>query len=516
MMEIIDNSQKLSRKIPKVPYLQYEILEVIFGGNKDNIEPKVDFSKGSLIIESAIKSLIKKGLLDNALDLTDMGVKLVKLHFYERHTYPKYTNNVLDLSSNHFKPTLFDDIELEYSNGEDPVFRWYKYLEDFPHHFVSECTKKYKLSSEYYILDPFVGSGTTLIQAKMDGYKSIGVDTNPVMVFISKQKLNWKINADKVAEAFTTTVSQFLEASDKTKEEVINDSVLSVMPKKELNQWLSPVKQNEIALMLKIVDSLEDNEIREFFNFLIAKTAVAVSYVAFCPGTTFYPFRKKPDFLTEFKKLVQWVIADLQLEKVKNKSNIESIIIQGSIKDTKTLEDFKGKVDVVITSPPYPNDLEYTRQTRLEMYLLGYVKSMSDVQTIKRRMVKGSTKLIYNTDSAIETISNLSSIKIICDEVRERLKDKKWGFDYPKMLEMYFSDMYNSLFNIFDTLVDDGACILVVGDQTIAGVVIPVAEILAELSEKVGFRKYSIGLHRERRSSGHDIPIPEENLVLIK
>ncbi|MFC2020949.1 hypothetical protein ACFLU1_04060 [Chloroflexota bacterium] len=141
---------------------------------------------------------------------------------------------------------------------------------------------------------------------------------------------------------------------------------------------------------------------------------------------------------------------------------------------------------------------------------------MGDVQKIKRKMVKGSTKLIYSTDFPVETISNLASIKIITNELRERLKDKNWGFDYPKMVEMYFSDMYISLVNIFDLLVDGGACVLVVGDQTIAGVILPVAEILAELSEMIGFRQNSIELHRERRSTGHDIPIPEENLVLIK
>ncbi len=516
MNEIINDSQKLSHKIPKVPYLQYEIMEVIFNGDKDDIEMKVGFQKGSLIIESAIKSLIKKGLLDNELELTDIGEKLVKLHYYERHTYPKYSSSVLDLRSSNNKPKLFDDFELTNSNGNGPVFRWYKYLEDFPHYFVSEYVKKYKLSDEYYVLDPFAGSGTTLIRAKMDGYKSVGVDTNPAMVFISKQKLNWRISADRVSDAYNTIVSQFLEASDKEKEEAINGSVLSVMPKKELNQWLSPVKQNEIALILKIADHLEDDEIRDFIKCLITKTAVDVSYVAFCPGTTFYPFRKKPDFLTEFNKLAQWVIADLQLERVKNNSNIESIVIEGSIKDIETLTDFKGKIDVVITSPPYPNDLEYTRQTRLEMYLMGYVRSMNDVQKIKRTMVKGSTKLIYNTDFPIESVSNLSSLKIITNDLRERLKDKKWGFDYPKMIDMYFTDMYISLTNIFDALVNDGACIMVVGDQTIAGVVIPVAEILAELSERIGFRKNSIELHRERRSTGHDIPIPEENLVLIK
>ena len=84
------------------------------------------------------------------------------------------------------------------------------------------------------------------------------------------------------------------------------------------------------------------------------------------------------------------------------------------------------------------------------------------------------------------------------------------------MVQQYFSDMWTCLENYHNVLVRDGTCILVVGDQTIGGNVIPVAEILAEISHKIGFKSSEIELHRERRSTMHSIPIPEENLILTK
>ncbi|AOV99952.1 hypothetical protein B1772_06770 [Dehalococcoides mccartyi] len=523
MTELI-NTNNIKTKVPKVPYLQYEILEIIFEGDKANIGTKVGFPKESLIVKSAIKSLIEKELLDSDLNLTNRGNLLLKTHYYERHTYPEYPHTLTKLGESYHSATLFDYVPSSNGNGNgngngnasDPIFRWYKYLEDFPQHFVSDCIKKYKISNEYYVLDPFSGSGTTLIRAKMDGYKSLGVDVNPAIVFIARQKLNWNIKTESIVKAYSQLVSEFLNTPEDKKKEALISSPLGKMPKKELNQWLSPVKQNETALMLNIIETLDDNEIKNLFKCLVTKTAVDVSYVAFCPGTTFYPFRKKPHFLTEFKKLVEWVISDLKVEQVVTNKHIESTIVEGSIKDELTLKDYKNKVDVIITSPPYPNDLEYTRQTRLEMYLLGYVKSMNDVQNVKRKMVKGSTKLIFNTDAPTANISEISSLKKITNELSEKLKDKNWGFDYPKMINMYFTDMYTCLANLHEVLVKDGVCILVVGDQTFKGIVIPVAEILAEISQMIGYRTSNIELHRERRSTGHDIPIPEENLILVK
>ena len=85
----------------------------------------------------------------------------------------------------------------------------------------------------------------------------------------------------------------------------------------------------------------------------------------------------------------------------------------------------ENSIDFIITSPPYPNDLEYTRQTRLELYLLDFVKSMDDVQQIKRKMVKGSTKLIFKESESEKHISKFDSIKKISDMVYEQTKNKK-------------------------------------------------------------------------------------------
>lgn len=499
----------------KIPYLHYEILEYFYLKPEKTLGEYVGFNDDGRIVEYAITKLKEKELLDNKNVLTSYGNEIVKKHITERFNFPDYEDVQLEQKT---QKLLFNGVNGLQGNKNGIVFRWYKYLEDFPHEFIISSINKYKISDKYFILDPFNGSGTTQIQAKMCGCKSIGFDTNPAMVFIAKNKLNWNIDQSLLNHSLKTLINNFKRTKGEDKKKVFPKATLFNMPKAEINQWLSPVKQYEIAYMLYLIEKLPKkyNEIKNLLKFIATGSAISSSYVAFCPGTTFYPFRPKPNYLNEFIKLSSWVLTDIKDEKVLKNKDIESEVILTSSKDSESFKKINGKIDLIITSPPYPNDLEYTRQTRLELYLLGLVKNMKDVQQIKKNMVKGSTKLIYKEDKAKKEILELNSISKITKELTIKLSDKNWGFDYPKMIQQYFSDMWLCLENYYNCLVKNGTCILVVGDQTFKGIVIPVAEILEEMAIKIGYSKAEIELHRERRSTTHSIPIPEENLILTK
>lgn len=490
--------------VKKVPYLQYEILEFIHEGKDIAAIPELcGYPSNSKVIKNAINSLSKKKLINEKYQLTSEALKLINGHYRDRHIHKNYNKSDFLLS---IRNTLFNIVI-------NPYHRWYEYLEDFPGGFVENYCKKYKLDKKYYLFDPFVGSGTTLISGKMLGLKGIGFDINPVMVFISKQKLNWDYDVVLFEKEYEKIIDWFIKNNSNS--EYLSLVPLGRMPKKELNQWLSPVKQREIAALYWYITKNVDLRYRDLFLLILTSASVKSSYVAFCPGTTFYPFRQKPDIITEFSNLARYVSEDLTSEYQKNKL-IETQIYLASATEPQNFQKILNKVDIIITSPPYPNDLEYTRQTRLEMYLLGFAGTMEDVQKIKKNMVKGSTKLIYNHDVPLPEIRNNQRIQKIANEIYKKTNGKNWGFNYPLMVQMYFSDMYKCLKNCYTALVKDGTAIFVVGDQTVQGVLIPVAEILEDLSKEIGFKKTTIELHRKRRSTGHNVPIPEENLILTK
>ena len=92
----------------------------------------------------------------------------------------------------------------ELSNGRanklDPQDRafhdWYRFVLSFPPHLVRDYIKKFELNKKNVILDPFCGTGTTLVEAKLAGIKAVGLEGNPFPHLASKVKTDWDLDAD--------------------------------------------------------------------------------------------------------------------------------------------------------------------------------------------------------------------------------------------------------------------------------------------------------------------------------
>lgn len=105
-------------------------------------------------------------------------------------------------------PTL-EDNRIQKSNGQanglEPQDRhfhdWYRFVLSFPPHLVRHYLEEFSLSSSGVVVDPFCGTGTTLVEAKRMGLKSIGLEANPFAHFASSVKVNWNIDPEALAAA---------------------------------------------------------------------------------------------------------------------------------------------------------------------------------------------------------------------------------------------------------------------------------------------------------------------------
>ena len=141
---------------------------------------------------------------------------------------------------------------------------------------------------------------------------------------------------------------------------------------------------------------------------------------------------------------------------------------------------------------------------------------MDDIQKIKRKMAKGSTKLIFKESDSEKYVEKFTEVIAVSNEIYQQTKFKNWGFDYPRMVREYFGDMYLCLREFYPLMNSNSHFLLVIGDQTIKGVFIPVCDILIKLAEEIGYKNCHKELFRIRRSTGHDIPLPEEIVILEK
>ena len=522
----------------KLPFLQAQILQILYlniflekNCTIEEIAEVSDYKKDSKILNDAVKALITKkfieGDFENGFLVPDVRGELFDLVIKKNdYVHKCYSENILNLR--HINRKNKDNQILLFRNNENITnsaissynktgvcHRWYDYLEDFPYYLIEEKIKEYKLNENSVVVEPFAGSGTTNVSSKMFGMKSYGFDANPLMAFISQVKTTWDIDISVLKKEINNTSKKFLDSIHNFENLKLDNDFVGRMPKKEINQWLSFGLQKEVLLLKTILKQINDEKIRNLLLLAMSRSALDASFVAFCPGTTFYPFREKEEFWNIYTNRVIDIVADLEKIIELNASFPAAKLINDSCLNAgKYIAE--NSIDFLVTSPPYPNDLEYTRQTRLEMYMLDFVSSMEDVQQIKRNMVKGSTKLIYKESNSAENILQFDSVISISNQIYEQTKDKNWGFDYPRMVREYFGDMYLCMKEFLPLMKKEARFLLVVGDQTIKGIYIPVCDILIEMALELGYSDAFKELFRIRRSTGHNVDLPEEIVILKK
>lgn len=512
----------------KLPFLQAQVLIKIYTDIKyekrttfEELAELTDYPANGKILQNALKSLLEKGFIEGEME-SGFNVPVNSSKFYNKiirkldYKTKNYSTKLLFFHEiEEEENTLFDTVSgLSELNRIGTIHKWYNYLEEFPYSLIEDKFRKYDITPGSVVADPFAGSGTTLITSKMFHCKAIGFDVNPLMTFISKVKTEWDINLNTFKNIVVKITAEFLEKVHNLDEYKTQCDFLTVMPKKEINQWLSPTLQKEVALLKDLIEEKSNGKIRNLLLLAMSKACFDASYVSLCPGTTFYPFKEKEEFWDLFTSKITQIYFDLKHIKKYDHYLDADLINDTCINASKYIP--KRSLDFAITSPPYPNDLEYTRQTRLELYLLDFVKNMNDVQKIKKGMVKGSTKLIFKDSNSENFVMKFKEVKLISDKIYEQTKDKNWGFDYPRMIREYFGDMYLTLKAFHPLLKKNAHFLLVVGDQTIKSVYIPVCDILIEMAKEIGYKVAEKELFRMRRSTGHDIQLPEEIVILQK
>jgi hypothetical protein len=392
------------------------------------------------------------------------------------------------------------------------VHRWYSYTQGFSPGLVAQKIKDHRIAKNKNLLDPFCGSGTTLVTAKFFGINNLALEANPLMAMITQAKTEWDVNIKQ----FEKTAYIFLHQVEEAIEDYANQPELKIsIPMKSINKWFYPEVLREVIIAKNILDSQSrDNSIWRKIKLAFSKSLFEASQVSMCPGITFTKKRKQP-LLFYLKDKIDQIISDLTVIK-KYSSDLfgKTKVLVG---DSRSADEYfpHSSVDFIFTSPPYPTDIEYTRQTRAELFFLGFINSMEDVKSMKKTMIRGSPKNIYKEDNNEKYVENFPLVQHVAAEIKNKLAGKDWGWDYSKAVKEYFGDMYLSLHSFFHLLRPESWCLLVVGDQTCKGIKIPVSEILLQIGESLGYEDSYIELVRKRRSTTHEMAL-EETIVGLK
>ncbi len=458
----------------------------------------------------------------------------------------------LELFWLHLKPYIEKNMEFELFEGEiklkvknnsewgtfkdslkAPVHGWFTYPAGFSYKAVEHSIKEAKLKvGKSTIYDPFMGSGTTNIVAKVLGYNSIGVEAHPFVYRITKTKMNWDLSFTDLSLA-VESIEEKVNNTERPKELI---AYLKVEFPELILKCFLPETLFELLLIRNEINSLNLSEgISEFMRTALICTLRDVSIAAtgwpyIAPNKVKITSMSKNGWKTYKNRLYKMFGDITKIKQTAYKQETGHRILYGDSRDTSSIIE-PNSADHIFTSPPYLNNFDYADRTRLEMYFMGDAKNWGDISDqIRTKLMTSATTQISRNDVRYEF---LEDFKLECPkeylflyEASQKLSEvrltKRGKKSYDLMTIGYFNDIYRILKDNYRILKPGAKALYILGDSAPYGIHIPTDELIGKIGISIGFNNYKIDVLRERggkwanNPQRHNVMLRESVVILQK
>jgi DNA modification methylase len=353
------------------------------------------------------------------------------------------------------------------------------------------------------VADPFSGSGTTATETILAGRVALGLDMNPLSVFMTRSKCDVLTTTPEELQSGLQNVRSSLEnahlrRSDSWVLKLCDDD------KSFLNLWFDQTVLADLDRVATSIAILDNVPVRNFLLLCLSNILRSVSWQK--EEDLRVRRQLKPlncidaikEFLVEAERSTESMKAFLQQESQPIRQ--QAFIAEGDSKKlTSHWRQFLGQVDAVITSPPYATALPYLDTDRLSLSFLGLLRR-PDHRNYDRKMIGNreitdrSRRALWDAFSANKNSLPLSVVNLIT-RIYDLNETTPVGFrrrNLPALLYKYFSDMGEVFEAMIRLLKTRGEAFVVVGNNhTIAGGIrinITTVDLLRDLAEAKGFQ----------------------------
>ncbi len=420
----------------------------------------------------------------------------------ERYSVAKtYKENLVELLSGDL------DFHAQKSNGHSHNFHSFpaKFPPQLPRKFIHGLTKKGDI-----VLDPMVGSGTTLVETVLAQRKGIGFDIDPLALKISSTKI-YVLDADivtKTAESILENAKLAIMDGNQSPREFFY-SRWDEKTVKFVEYWFDERTQLELSTLMLEIEKVEDKKIRSFFELVFSAVIITksggVSLALDLAHTR--PHRAKIVFDINGGKILDEPVKESRkvflTKKLRSafdefekryKINTRSLISEnrdgysvfGNAEGIPLADD---SVDLIVTSPPYAsNAIDYMRAHKFSLVWMGH--SIGELGDRRKEYIGGEA--VSNFFFEDMPAGTLDLIKKISAE------NERKG----EVVHRYYSEMTRVLNEMFRVLRRGKSAIVVVGSSIIRGIDIEIHQCLKEIGQEIGFEVPKVGernLDRNRR-----------------
>lgn len=376
-----------------------------------------------------------------------------------------------------------------------PRHRWYDFKEGFSEELVLEAIASVKSGlknpKDLTILDPFAGSGTTLVTGAKQGFSCAGIEVNPFLAFAASMKCSKKgfLDIAQVAQRILQSskreristlekISTFCESEEK-KKWLFNRSVLrgfssACIALQSQQVYDTPLRLAALAALMDCSNARRDGKcLRYKSNWATA---------GYSSG----------DFREAFARRLEIIAEDIRSIPLEGTS--VHVINDDCRNGLKNIE--SSSVDLVVTSPPYLNSFDYSDVYRPELFAGGFVASNRELMEIRLKTLRSHVQAAWTPSDVVATP--------LLEPLLESVKTTKglWSNRIPSMIQSYFADMHGVLQSLHRVLSKKGQIWLVVSTSAYGGIEIPVDLLISDCGARVGLGLRGVFVLRSLRAAG--------------
>jgi hypothetical protein len=324
------------------------------------------------------------------------------------------------------------------------------------------------------VLDPMAGSGTALAVARANGHHAIGVDLDPLAVLLAgvwTRTVNPEAVSNKAVEVLNRAHSTFSRLTTGQAYPAGSDEPT----RRFIRYWFDDYVRRQLAALSSAIGRVRHDGVRDalwcgFSRLIITKSSgasLAMDLSHSRPHKTFKHAPVKP--FTKFLSAVETVVSNCPTRDGTPLGPV-SVVKWG---DARRLDIKAGSIDLVLTSPPYLNAIDYMRCSKFSLVWMGY--SISHIRGIRGNSV--------GAESASEDLMKAPWVRRLIEQLG---LTRKLSSRDNRLLARYAHDMSGALAEVSRVLKMGGRAVYVVGDSTVRGTFIRNSAIIEAIAKANG------------------------------